>query len=62
MAAGISFQILGQSSWRHAYQSQLLQLEHWAAADWTSAGLACAYKETEVNVDKQVGVWIEACR
>ena len=62
MAAGISFQILGHSSWRHAYQSQLLQLEHWAAADWTSAGLAWAHKETEVNVDKQVDVWIESCR
>ena len=36
----------------HAYQSQLLQLEHWAAADWMSAGLAWAHKETEVNVDK----------
>ena len=59
MAAGISFQILGA---QHAYQSQLLQLEHWAAADWTSAGLPWAHKETEVNVDKQVGVWIESCR
>jgi len=37
---------------RDAYQSQLLQLKHWAAADWTSAGLAWAHKETEVNVDK----------
>jgi len=34
-------------------KSQLLQLEHWTAADWTSAGLAWAHKETEVNIDKQ---------
>jgi len=27
-----------------------------------SAGLAWAHKETEANVDKQVGVWIESCR
>ena len=33
--------------------SQLLQLEHWAAADWTSAGLAWAHKETEANVDNE---------
>jgi len=58
MVAGISFQILGNSSWRHAYQSHLLQLEHWAAADWTSAGLVWAHKEIEANVNKQVGVWI----
>ena len=37
-------------------------LEHCAAADWTSAGLAWAHKETEVNVVKQFGVWIESCR
>ena len=34
----------------------------WNIADWTSAGFAWAHKETEVNVDKQVGVWIESCR
>jgi len=43
---------------RQDYQNQLLQLEDRAAVDCTSAGLAWAHKETEVNVDKEVGVWI----